>query len=517
MNLPLLDTRCGAPDTALPTDPPHRAAGPPSGRESTRMAIAADLAVVALVALAVGACAWRLREVHPDDALIVLRYARNLLDGNGWVYNPGEAVNAATSPLHVLVVAAIGACTGDLMLASWLAFALPLAAAAATAFWLFARYGRLPATMASLLVAFTPRVYATLGMESALLIATALAAAVAGTRGRCATAGALAGVATLARPDAAVLGALLAGLAWRRHGRRACLRLTLAAAVVVLPFAVFATARFGSALPSTLAVKLAQRRLFADPPIFLRGAWRELAALDERAVGVTAPMVLAWALAVTAVLAWRARRHPAVAAFAAWAWSQFACYALFDLPPYHWYYAPALAAVALGAAVTFATCWQTRRPLPMLAGIVLGGATIAACLPELVAPQPTRPHYREAGAWLAQHTPATASVAVADIGIVGFLAHPRPIVDMQGLVTPGGAAAIAAGDTGWWFDHHRPDYVVVHTVPWRDFEAPVLARSDFARAYRHRPDARLRGLEVWEHVSSVSGSGPTRPIPARRR
>ena len=43
--------------------------------------------------------------------------------------------------------------------------------------------------------------------------------------------------------------------------------------------------------------------------------------------------------------------------------------------------------------------------------------------------------YIEIGQWLATHTPPEATVAVADIGAVGYFAH-RKIFDLGGLVTP---------------------------------------------------------------------------------
>ncbi|MFQ5921958.1 MAG: hypothetical protein ACE5M4_03875, partial [Anaerolineales bacterium] len=43
-----------------------------------------------------------------DDAYITFRYARNLLDGHGLVYNPGEAVLGTTTPLFALLLSALG-------------------------------------------------------------------------------------------------------------------------------------------------------------------------------------------------------------------------------------------------------------------------------------------------------------------------------------------------------------------------------------------------------------------------
>jgi len=47
-----------------------------------------------------------------DDAFITFRYARNILAGQGFVYNPGEAVLGTTTPLYTLLMAGLGGLTG---------------------------------------------------------------------------------------------------------------------------------------------------------------------------------------------------------------------------------------------------------------------------------------------------------------------------------------------------------------------------------------------------------------------
>jgi hypothetical protein len=47
-----------------------------------------------------------------DDSYITYRYARNILAGNGFVYNPGEQVLGTTTPLFTLLLVALGAISG---------------------------------------------------------------------------------------------------------------------------------------------------------------------------------------------------------------------------------------------------------------------------------------------------------------------------------------------------------------------------------------------------------------------
>jgi hypothetical protein len=47
-----------------------------------------------------------------DDSYITFRYAHNLLAGQGFTYNPGEAVLGTTTPLYTLLMVGLGALTG---------------------------------------------------------------------------------------------------------------------------------------------------------------------------------------------------------------------------------------------------------------------------------------------------------------------------------------------------------------------------------------------------------------------
>jgi hypothetical protein len=47
-----------------------------------------------------------------DDAFITFRYSRNIVEGQGFVYNPGSRVLGTTTPLFTLLMAATAAITG---------------------------------------------------------------------------------------------------------------------------------------------------------------------------------------------------------------------------------------------------------------------------------------------------------------------------------------------------------------------------------------------------------------------
>lgn len=164
-----------------------------------------------------------------DDAYIFFRYAANLLDGAGPVWNPGEQpVEGYSSPLWLGLLAGAGGlgrlAGGDL--AAWGSRLSQAAAAGCVAgvWWLARRLGagRALAGAAALAAAgcLPLHFWAPTGMETALFSALVLwaAAALAAPRGR----GWVAPVALLgvARPEGPLLVALALLAVWRRGARR---------------------------------------------------------------------------------------------------------------------------------------------------------------------------------------------------------------------------------------------------------------------------------------------------------
>src|SRR5688500_20329503 len=70
-------------------------------------------ASIGLLLVAQGLILARIFRFSADDALIVSRYAENLVDGRGLVFYVGERINALTSPLHALIEAAMYSVTLD--------------------------------------------------------------------------------------------------------------------------------------------------------------------------------------------------------------------------------------------------------------------------------------------------------------------------------------------------------------------------------------------------------------------
>ena len=166
-----------------------------------------------------------------DNSYITFRYARNLLAGEGFVYNPGERVMGTTTPLYTIVMAGLGAVSGRTQAPfPLLALGVNALADAITCvllFWLGRRLGVPFAGLGAALVwSVAPYsvTFAVGGLETSVyvLLLTGMFCAHLARRHRLAAL--LAALALLTRPDALILIGLVAlDRAWQllREAREA--------------------------------------------------------------------------------------------------------------------------------------------------------------------------------------------------------------------------------------------------------------------------------------------------------
>ncbi len=213
-------------------------------------------ALVALVVLGMALALWRTGPC--DDDYIVYRYARNLVDGHGPVFNPGERVEGFTCPLWMLLLAVpIGLSVAPALVSPLLGIASALAAA-----WIAlcgrARERRESDLLGALAIALSTALvfHAVQGLGTALaaaLLAGWYASAARAERGEQSwfLPATLLGLATMLRPESLVLLPVF-GWCVPRGKRIASLAVAL-----LLPGAwlAFRLAYYGEWLPMSFYVK----------------------------------------------------------------------------------------------------------------------------------------------------------------------------------------------------------------------------------------------------------------------
>jgi len=409
----------------------------------SRARIADWLPVAAvLVVLAVGVAYAGATGLLQEDALITLRYARNLGEGHAFVFNPGERVLGTTAPLLALLLAPVPS--------DWLPAAATvlgiLAAGAVTAlqFRLCRRLGVPDAVPlgAALFTALSYELVAASvsGMESMLVVALMFAALAEVADDRPAGAGVALALLLLARIDGALWVLLVVAYAWASG--RPLRRMLLALGLGLLPWTVFATLYFGSPLPHTLMAKWVS---YQPPGFAARWAvlWGWLHPLEPQAWPLSRGLDLLFVLGAVAAL--RGQRALAVPALAAP--GQVLALALFAPVTAPWYVVPAgvcfALVCALGAEVVvrwgLRGRWPWRLAVPAGLGLVALVAeaqrTVASLDLSRRAMENEHGISRAAGLWLRAHSAPDARVLAEPLGFIGFYSR-RYLWDMVGLVSP---------------------------------------------------------------------------------
>ncbi|NLX08051.1 MAG: hypothetical protein GXY36_00195 [Chloroflexi bacterium] len=414
-----------------------------------------------------------------DDAFITFRYSRNIVEGEGFVYNPGARTLGTTTPFYTVWMAAISFVSGSESY-PWFALITSSLADAATVILLGLLAYRLtrhllPAALIGILWALSPMsvTFAIGGMETSVVILWLVAAAYCYVTGHERGMAVFAALGVLTRIDTLIwVGPLLLHQLithWRQtraDGR------TLAAlprrvpwqswaifAVILLPWYVFSWRYFGSLLSNSLQAKQVAYHI-EDFHALVR-LLQHIATpfMEAKALGVPGIVIglaLYPALAASGTL-YAVKRAPRLLPFLLYPWLYIAVFGLMNPLIFRWYLAPLLApyflAILLGVwglGTSVLAALDRTRALPRVVA-ALGIVWIALSLnawtlrpdhgPDRPAPKMAwhqiELYYRQMAEQLRREYGVNEEtlLAAGDIGAIGFYSRAR-ILDTVGLVTP---------------------------------------------------------------------------------
>ncbi|HCE17900.1 MAG TPA: hypothetical protein DEQ80_08585 [Anaerolinea thermolimosa] len=400
-----------------------------------------------------------------DDAYITFRYARNLLSGYGFVYNPGEKVLGTTTPLYTLLLAGMGMLTGgqDADFSS-LALAINTVADGITCLLLWnlgKKAGSSGAGLAAgILWAIAPFsvTFAIGGMETSLVVCLLTGGVWAFLERRYALTGSLGALAFLTRVDTTLLFAPL-GLFWviqaLRGREKMPLRAIVAAGLPVALWLIFSITFFGNPIPQSVQAKILAYRL--EPGAALIRLLQHYATpfMDYNLLGYPASVMVGLFLYPFLALVGTFtifRREPRFLPYLLYPWLYFVAFALPNPLIFRWYLTPPLPVwiflIFFGGARVISSLSKRRWVILGVGATLTGLAMVSMLLDWRWHPDhgPTRPApdmayiqlellYKEAAQWVKEMAQPGDTLAAGDVGVLGFDTNLR-ILDLVGLNSP---------------------------------------------------------------------------------
>lgn len=400
-----------------------------------------------------------------DDSYITYRYARNILAGNGFVYNPGEAVLGTTTPLYTLIMVVLGALTGSIHapfpILAWAVNSIADGLSAVLLWKIGKRVGQETAGLAAGLmwaVAQFSITFAIGGLETSLFVLLLTSCSYFYLQEKLPQAAFLAGLAVLTRPDAILLVIPIAGDHLVRILRgKIKLRLIDVLALGLLPIIWFGFAAFyfGSPIPHSVQAKAGAYHLEATEGLvrllqhyatpFMHHHW------FGAAVGVATGIVLypfLYLVGCRGMIKTNSRILPILL----YPWFYLAVFSIANPLIFRWYLTPPLPiyflGILAGISIIIKQIVTNKIQFALLFVFVFLLPLMSSLSDWDIHPDhgPDRPApamawfklellYKEAASIITPYLNENTTLAAGDVGALGFYT-PGKILDTVGLNSP---------------------------------------------------------------------------------
>ena len=438
------------------------------------------ITLILLLTICTGTRLWFSSETNLtfEDSLISFRYAENLADGRGFVYNPGERVLGTTSPLWTILLALarlIGfpdTATNARFLAIF--FDILTVIVLTTTFWSM-RCSRFSLIWAILFVSSSGIVPITVsGMETSLFL-FAMALTISGLTRKTSLLSVGIAITVLTRIDGLVFAIPLLVSAWLKD-RKWTLRQMAITMTLLLPWLAFSAVYFADLLPQSLKAKMVaydfgmshSARPFID----------RFTPLGESTPVRFLTKTISFVVLIAGTARVIRRDHPLLPVVA-----YFFIYSLLFMSSgglcFPWYLTPAIFAHDLILAMGFALIigkaeqWTGKRANALVTGFVaiaiitLNVTTLSGRLDEYREIQGIEEELRtKIGVWLRNNVEPGGSVFLEPIGYIGYHAGPGVrIIDETGIISPR-VTTLRRETPTWYIESLRelkPAYIVEYT------------------------------------------------------
>ncbi|MFZ2323519.1 MAG: hypothetical protein WAV89_07480 [Ignavibacteriaceae bacterium] len=404
-----------------------------------------------------------------DDTFIFYKYAKNIAEGNGYVFNIGEKVNATTSPLYTLILA----------LLYWIIKPIYINN--------FVVLGNLISISSILLILFSmkkifdndeyfywfaaiflamPLLKLGFGMETFLNLALIVFSVYLYTNEKFLLASAFIALSVLARFDSILFAGIIFLYYIFDKRKFPSIKMILIFLLVVIPWFVFSKIYFNSFLPTTIGAKLSQNELglFGGGLIFLTNSVRVLPG------SYLTLLTIISTISLSLIYLYKKKinifRNKGLLIILFWAFSLFFTYAfIIKAPPYQWYYTPFAIPISIILAITFSDLVKKSGLYKTIIALLFISACVLPVKNLIEGYNPKYLNFFYASKWLNNNAPDGSILAVDDIGILGYYYNKGKIVDALGLINPEVSVHLKQKDYDWFLNHYKPEFIV-HEYPY---------------------------------------------------
>ncbi len=433
-----------------------------------------------------------------DDAYITFRYAENIANGLGFVYNAGERLLGTTTPLFTLMLASLNIIGIPV---SFSALVISLLSSGLTAVILyklaseigFKQFSFIPV----IVYIFFPRLLAidTAGMETALFTLMATSAFYFQYKKLPVQAIGITALSVLVRPEGLLVLAILF-IYNLIYFKDSLIKSVTIITTTLLPWVVFAYLYFGSPIPHSMTAKMAfYQQVWSFPPlenlIFIMG-WHNL-------FGIVLSILSAmgcWHLIT---------KHHFGKIELIWILVTIISLTFSSTLVFRWYIAPIYPLYILFASATLLLLLDKIRSMDLSKSsrkIIIGACLVAALL---LANYPNVKNYQNESnildtihsdivTYLDENAKQDDVVCTEDIGYVGYYSNHK-ILDRVGLVS---AVAVPYNEEMWYGElilEQQPEWLIISPS---DPTAVFLNDSTFTSQYEYKQKFTYPGLTEWE-------------------
>lgn len=403
-----------------------------------------------------------------DDAYIFYQYAKNIADGNGYVFNIGEKVNATTSPLYTLLLAFVYFIVKPLLPYS-LEYVGAIVSIISVLVILFLLYKLLKDDerffITSLIFFSMPVLKYGFGMETFFNLALILASIYYFTQEQFALSFSLAGLSILARLDSFLFAGILFLFYIIKYKKLPSFKVILFFLLMIIPWFVFSKFYFDSLLPTTIALKLTQHKLgiFGNGLIFLTGSVIHIPGKIFTISGIIILLIIS--LSYFKIKRITLFANDGIKILSYWSIALFILYAfVINAPPYKWYYIPFTIMLAITFSLFITNVVKSFIHKRILFAILFLSAITLPVKNFIEGYNAKYSNFIKVTDWLNYNAEEGSSIAADDIGILGYHYKRGKMVDALGLVNPEISQQLLNKNYNWLVDHYKPDYIV-HEYP----------------------------------------------------